>query len=83
MFDVSHMGEVFISGDKAQDFIQYLTVKSDVGKLFPGRVQYSAMCYPDGGIIDDLLIYKLPDGRFIPINASNIEKDFNWMLKKQ
>lgn len=81
MFDVSHMGEVFISGDKAQDFIQYLTV-NDASKLFPGRVQYSAMCYPDGGIIDDLLIYKLPDGRFmLVINASNIEKDFNWMLK--
>jgi aminomethyltransferase len=81
VFDVSHMGEVFISGDKALDFIQYITI-NDASKLFPGRVQYSAMCYPDGGIIDDLLIYKLSDGRFmLVINASNIEKDFNWMLQ--
>ncbi|MGD1005694.1 MAG: glycine cleavage system aminomethyltransferase GcvT [Ignavibacteriaceae bacterium] len=81
VFDVSHMGEIFISGDKALDFIQYITI-NDVSKLFPGRVQYSAMCYPDGGIIDDLLIYKLPDGQFmLVINASNIEKDFNWMLQ--
>jgi len=81
VFDVSHMGEVFISGDKALDFIQYLTI-NDVSKLFPGRVQYTAMCYPDGGIIDDLLIYKLSNGGFmLVINASNIEKDFNWMLQ--
>jgi aminomethyltransferase len=81
VFDVSHMGEVFISGDKALDFIQYLTI-NDASKLFPGRVQYSAMCYPDGGIIDDLLIYKLNNGQFmLVLNASNIEKDFNWMLQ--
>lgn len=79
VFDVSHMGEVFVSGERALDFVQHLTV-NDASVLFPGRVQYSAMCYPDGGIVDDLLVYKLADDKFmLVINASNIEKDFNWM----
>jgi aminomethyltransferase len=81
VFDVSHMGEIFISGDKALDFIQYITI-NDASKLMPGRIQYSAMCYPDGGMIDDLLIYKLNNGNFmLVVNASNTEKDFNWMLE--
>jgi aminomethyltransferase len=79
VFDVSHMGEVFINGDKALDFIQHITI-NDASKLFPGRVQYSAMCYPDGGIVDDLLVYKLSDKEFLlVINASNIDKDVSWM----
>jgi aminomethyltransferase len=79
VFDVSHMGEVFISGDKALEFVQHITI-NDASKLFPGRVQYSAMCYPDGGIVDDLLVYKISDKEFLlVVNASNIEKDFNWM----
>lgn len=79
VFDVSHMGEIFISGDKALHFVQYITI-NDASKLFPGRVQYSAMCYPDGGIVDDLLVYKISDNEFLlVVNASNIEKDFNWM----
>ncbi len=81
VFDVSHMGEVFVSGEKALDFIQYITI-NDASKLFPGRVQYSAMCYPDGGIVDDLLVYKISDTQFmLVINASNIEKDFNWIIQ--
>ena len=79
VFDVSHMGEVFIAGDKALDFVQHITI-NDASKLFPGRVQYSAMCYPDGGIVDDLLVYKLSDNEFLlVINASNIDKDVSWM----
>jgi len=79
VFDVSHMGEVFVTGDKALDFIQHITI-NDASKLFPGRVQYSAMCYPDGGIVDDLLVYKISDNEFLlVVNASNIEKDFSWM----
>jgi aminomethyltransferase len=81
VFDVSHMGEVFVKGDKALDFVQHITV-NDASKLFPGRVQYSAMCYEDGGIVDDLLVYKIADDEFLlVINASNIEKDFSWMQK--
>lgn len=79
VFDVSHMGEVFVKGEKALDFIQYVAI-NDASKLQTGRVQYSAMCYEDGGIVDDLLIYKIADDEFLlVINASNIEKDFNWM----
>ncbi len=81
VFDVSHMGEVFISGEKSLDFVQHITI-NDASKLTPGRVQYSAMCYPDGGIVDDLLVYKLSDESFmLVINASNIEKDLSWMLE--
>ncbi len=79
VFDVSHMGEVFISGDKALDFVQEITT-NDASKLFPGRVQYSAMCYPDGGIVDDLLVYRLGEKEFmLVINAANTDKDFKWM----
>lgn len=81
VFDVSHMGEVFVTGKNALDFIQYITV-NDASKLGAGKIQYSAMCYEDGGIVDDLLVYKLSDEQFmLVINASNIEKDFNWMNK--
>lgn len=81
VFDVSHMGEIFVEGENALDFVQYITV-NDASKLFPGKVQYSAMCYPDGGIIDDLLVYKISDTKFmLVVNASNIEKDFSWMVE--
>lgn len=79
VFDVSHMGEVFVKGEKALDFVQHITV-NDASKLFAGRVQYSAMCYEEGGIVDDLLVYRIADDEFmLVINASNIEKDFAWM----
>jgi len=79
VFDVSHMGEVYISGEKALDFVQHITI-NDASKLFPEKVQYSAMCYPDGGIVDDLLVYRLSDKEFLlVINASNIDKDVSWM----
>ncbi|HVO75330.1 MAG TPA: glycine cleavage system aminomethyltransferase GcvT [Ignavibacteriaceae bacterium] len=79
VFDVSHMGEIFIKGNEALDFVQNITV-NDASKLFPGRVQYSAMCYPDGGIVDDLLVYKFSDDELmLVVNASNIEKDYEWM----
>jgi aminomethyltransferase len=79
VFDVSYMGEIFITGDKALDFVQHITI-NDASKLFTGRVQYSAMCYPDGGIVDDLLVYKLSENEFLlVVNASNIDKDFDWM----
>jgi aminomethyltransferase len=81
VFDVSHMGEVFVKGDKALDFVQKITV-NDASILTPGRVQYSAMCYENGGIVDDLLVYRLAENEFmLVINASNIQKDFEWMEK--
>ena len=79
IFDVSHMGEVFIRGDKALDFVQEITI-NDASKLNDGRVQYSAMCYEDGGIVDDLLVYRISKNEFmLVINGSNIDKDVNWM----
>ncbi len=79
VFDVSHMGEFFVRGEKALDFVQYVTV-NNAAKLSEGRVQYSAMCYEDGGIVDDLLVYYLSDTEFmLVVNASNIEKDFAWL----
>ncbi len=81
VFDVSHMGEVFVEGKNALDFVQHITI-NDASKLISGRVQYSAMCYEHGGIVDDLLVYKIADDKFmLVINASNTQKDFDWMNK--
>ena len=81
VFDVSHMGEIIIKGDKAFDFVQYITV-NNVAKLEVGKVQYSAMCYEDGGIVDDLLVYKISDNEYmLVVNGANKDKDFNWMNK--
>ncbi len=81
VFDVSHMGQIFIKGADALAFVQNITI-NDASKLFPGRVQYSAMCYEDGGIIDDLLVYCIsPEEYLLVVNASNIAKDHEWMVK--
>ena len=81
VFDVSHMGQVFIRGAEALAFVQKITI-NDASKLFPGRVQYSAMCYEDGGIIDDLLVYCISAEEYLlVVNASNIAKDYEWMVK--
>ncbi|MFA7361678.1 MAG: glycine cleavage system aminomethyltransferase GcvT [Candidatus Kapaibacterium sp.] len=78
VFDVSHMGEVEIHGKDAFAYVQKLTT-NDVSQLFKGRVQYSSMCLPNGGIVDDLLVYNCGDYFMLVINASNIEKDIKWM----
>ena len=78
IFDVSHMGEFTIDGSDAAAFLQKMTI-NDVAKLQVGEAQYSAMCYTDGGIVDDLILYRKSDGYFVVVNASNIEKDFNWL----
>ena len=79
LFDVSHMGEFYVSGQEALDLVQQITI-NDASKLEPGKAQYSAMCYPDGGIVDDLLIYMLDMNEYIlVVNASNIDKDFEWI----
>lgn len=80
VFDVSHMGEFFVKGKGAQAFIQKVTT-NDVSKLVKGRIQYSAACYEDGGVVDDLLVYCFGDYYMIVVNASNIEKDFEWFSK--
>jgi len=79
LFDVSHMGEVEVKGPDSLEYLQRLTT-NDVSKLAEGQAQYSAMCYPDGGTVDDLLVYKYEDDHYLlVINASNIDKDFAWM----
>ncbi len=81
VFDVSHMGEFIIEGNEALDLVQYVTV-NNAAKLTTGRAQYSAMCYENGGIVDDLLVYKLNENKYmLVVNASNIEKDFEWINK--
>lgn len=75
LFDLSHMGEFTVKGPGAAEFIQY-AVTNDVTKLAPGQVMYTAMCYPDGGIVDDLLVYNLGVEFLLVVNASNIDKDF-------
>lgn len=79
VFDVSHMGEFFLSGEKALDLIQYVC-SNDASKLVEGKVQYSCLPNADGGIVDDLLVYKIQDNEYLlVVNASNIEKDWNWI----
>lgn len=79
VFDVSHMGEFLVSGTKAEDFIQGVTV-NDVRSLKDEQAQYSAMCYPDGGIVDDLIVYRFNQKKFmLVVNASNLDKDFQWL----
>lgn len=84
LFDVSHMGEFIIRSDQgmaeAQAFLQRMTI-NDVSTLETGQAQYSAMCYENGGIVDDLLIYRYPEHFMVVVNASNIEKDFAWMRR--
>ena len=79
LFDVSHMGEIEVCGKGALDYIQQLTT-NDASKLVDGQVQYSAMCYENGGVVDDLTLYRFAADRYLfCVNASNIEKDFAWM----
>jgi len=80
LFDVSHMGEVLVKGKDAEKFVNYL-LTNDVKTLKNGDVIYSFMCYPNGGVVDDLLAYKFSeDYYYLVVNASNKEKDFKWML---
>ena len=78
VFDVSHMGEFIVSGHGALPFLERITTNR-VADLTDGRVQYSAMCYEDGGFIDDFLVYKLPGRYMLVVNASNRKKDLEWM----
>ncbi len=79
VFDVSHMGEFRVKGEKALDLLQAITT-NDVSKLTDGKVQYSCMPNDNGGIVDDLLVYRFKaDEYYLVVNAGNIEKDWNWI----
>jgi len=81
MFDVSHMGEIFISGPDAGKFVNHIFT-NDVSGMEDGKVLYGMMLYPEGGTVDDLLVYKEfePDRYLLVVNAANIAKDYDWML---
>ena len=79
IFDVSHMGEVLISGPEAERLVGHLFT-NDVREMPVGKVLYGMMLYPNGGVVDDLLVYKKgAEEFFLVINAANIDKDFAWM----
>lgn len=83
LFDVSHMGEITAKGPDAEKFIQKL-ITNDLSKISDGQVMYSPMCYQDGGVVDDLLVYKFnADDYLIVVNASNTEKDFDWIKQQK
>ncbi len=79
VFDVSHMGEFILKGENALDLIQRVT-SNDASKLHDGKVQYSCLPNKDGGIVDDLLVYRIDEKTYmLVVNASNIDKDWNWI----
>ena len=79
VFDVSHMGEFEISGKNSTKFIQFIC-SNDIMKLKPGKAQYNCLVKDNGGIIDDLIVYKIDEEKYLlVVNASNIEKDLNWI----
>ncbi len=82
VFDVSHMGEIEVRGPKALEFVNYITI-NDASKLAVNQAQYTAMCYPDGGIVDDLICYRMEDHYLLVVNASNTEKDYRWILENK
>lgn len=81
VFDVSHMGEFVLKGDGTLDLIQRVC-SNDASRLFDGKIQYSCLPNEDGGIVDDLLVYRIDEKTYLlVVNASNIEKDWNWISK--
>lgn len=83
LFDVSHMGEIFVTGVGARDFIQNI-ITNNITKIGNGQCQYSACCYEDGGVVDDVIVYQFNAEKFmIIVNAANVEKDFSWMQKNK
>ncbi|MBQ9661494.1 MAG: glycine cleavage system aminomethyltransferase GcvT [Bacteroidales bacterium] len=83
VFDVSHMGEIFISGPDAETYVNHIFT-NDIRGMEPGKILYGMMLYPDGGTVDDLLVYKEshPDHYLLVVNAANIDKDYTWMMEQ-
>ncbi len=82
IFDVSHMGEIEVSGERAKSFLQYVTT-NNIDNLSIGEAQYSLMLNEEGGVVDDLIIYRLKeDNYFLCVNACNVKKDFDWLASK-
>jgi len=81
IFDVSHMGEIEIKGTQALKFTNHI-VTNDVERLNTNQILYTVMCYPNGGIVDDLLVYRRPESYFLVVNGANVEKDYKWICEK-
>ena len=83
MFDVSHMGEIFVSGPDAEKFVNHIFT-NDIRGFQPGKVLYGMMLYPDGGVVDDLLVYREfePEHFLLVVNAANTDKDREWILEQ-
>jgi aminomethyltransferase len=82
VFDVSHMGEFVVKGERATEFLQYV-VSNDVAKLTDGKILYAYLPNNDGGVVDDLLVYRWDENEYyLVVNASNIEKDWNWLQQQ-
>ena len=82
VFDVSHMGEVTVRGKDAERYVNHIFT-NDVAQMEAGKILYGMMCYEDGGVVDDLLVYKMAEGDFfLVINASNIDKDWAWIQQQ-
>ncbi|MGI8824161.1 MAG: glycine cleavage system aminomethyltransferase GcvT [Chloroflexota bacterium] len=79
LFDLSHMGELRVEGEEAVEAVDYL-VTNDIRGLDVYQIRYTPMCYPDGGIVDDLLVYRFADHLMLVVNASNIDKDLAWIV---
>lgn len=83
IFDVSHMGEIWIKGDKATEWLQKM-ITNNIAIMQPNQAQYNAMLYPEGTVVDDLLVYKFSEVEYmLCVNAANIEKDYKWLLHHQ
>lgn len=81
VFDVSHMGEVFVTGNDAEKFVNHIFT-NDITNAPIGQIYYGMMLYPDGGTVDDLLVYKMGENNFfLVINAANIDKDIDWIIQ--
>lgn len=82
LFDVSHMGEITVKGEDAEKYLQMI-VTNDISVLNDNQIAYTPMCYPDGGVVDDLLVYKYSSTDYLlVVNASNTQKDFEWLLSQ-
>lgn len=80
LFDVSHMGEIVVSGADALSALNHI-ITNDLKKIKDGKAMYTAMCFDDGGIVDDLIVYRKSETEFfLCVNASNVEKDYNWIV---
>ena len=82
LFDISHMGEIVVSGLDAESFLQKVTI-NDIESIEVGQAQYTAMCNYDGGIVDDLILYRNSDNYMLVVNAGNINKNLNWLNKNK